>query len=182
MSLDPVATNPEHYKVVFENDRVRVLEYSDQPGDKTTPHRHPDSVMYTLSSFRRRLVLGDVQREVELEAGLVAWLPAQEHHGENIGTTPSHVVFVELKEGAGPAASDADGIGPQVLLTSLRGVGGDRSVGGDVLLVGVDEDDRDEQGGGEEPGAPEERHVVAGMKASGRICCRPARGRPAGGR
>ena len=69
--------------------------------------------MYTLSSFRRRLVLGDVQREVELEAGLVAWLPAQEHHGENIGTTPSHVVFVELKEGAGPAASDADGIGPQ---------------------------------------------------------------------
>ena len=113
MSLDPVVTNPEHYKVVFENDRVRVLEYTDQPGDRTTVHEHPDSVMYTLSSFRRRLVLGDVQREVELEAGLVAWLPAQEHHGENIGTTPSHVVFVELKEGAAPPAADSDGIGPQ---------------------------------------------------------------------
>ena len=59
MSLDPVATNPDHYKVVFENDRVRVLEYTDRPGDRTTPHEHPDSVMHTLSSFRRRLSSGD---------------------------------------------------------------------------------------------------------------------------
>ena len=29
MSLDPVETNPENYQVVFENDRVRVLEYHD---------------------------------------------------------------------------------------------------------------------------------------------------------
>jgi hypothetical protein len=52
MSLDPVVTNPEHYKVVFENDRVRVLEYLDEPGHQTTPHRHPDSVMYTLCCSR----------------------------------------------------------------------------------------------------------------------------------
>ena len=99
--LDPTVSNSDHYRVIFENERVRVLEYTDSPGDRTTPHRHPDSVMYTLSSFRRRLVVGDAQREVELAAGQVGWLPAQEHHGENIGDTPTHVVFVELKEGAG---------------------------------------------------------------------------------
>ena len=99
MSTDPAVTNPEHYKVIFENDKVRVLEYNDQPGDKTTPHEHPDSIMYTLSSFRRRLVSGDTQREVELGSGTVGWLPAQQHHGENIGETPTHVIFVELKEG-----------------------------------------------------------------------------------
>ncbi len=89
--------------MIFENERVRVLEYTDDPGDRTTPHQHPDSVMYTLSSFRRRLVSGDAQREVELEAGTVGWLPAQEHHGENIGETPTSVIFVELKEpGAKP--------------------------------------------------------------------------------
>ena len=117
MSLDPVVTNAEHYKVVFENDRVRVLEYSDQPGDVTTPHQHPDSAMYTLSSFRRRLVSGDVQREVALDAGSVSWLPAQEHHGENIGDTPTHVLFVELKEaaqnGARLPSEGSDEIGPQ---------------------------------------------------------------------
>ena len=99
MSLDPVETNPDHYKVVFENDRVRVLEYTDRPGDRTTPHAHPDSVMYTLSSFRRRLSSGDQLREVEMPAGLTGWLPAQQHAGENIGGTDTHVLFVELKQG-----------------------------------------------------------------------------------
>jgi hypothetical protein len=109
MSLDPVTSNPEHYRVVFENERVRVLEYTDAPGDRTTPHRHPDSVMYTLSSFRRRLVSGDASRDVDMAAGLAGWLPAQEHHGENIGDTPTHVVFVELKEAGSSGGRDALG-------------------------------------------------------------------------
>jgi quercetin dioxygenase-like cupin family protein len=99
MTLDPVDTNPEHYRVVFENERVRVLEYTDTPGDRTTPHRHPDSVMYTLSSFRRRLHAGDQHRDVEMAAGFTGWLPAQEHAGENIGDSETHVLFVELKDG-----------------------------------------------------------------------------------
>ncbi|MDO7867566.1 hypothetical protein [Nocardioides jiangxiensis] len=68
--LDPAVSNPDHYRVIFENERVRVLEYRDEPGARTTPHAHPDSVMYTLSSFRRRLVSGDDQREVDIPAGV----------------------------------------------------------------------------------------------------------------
>jgi beta-alanine degradation protein BauB len=111
-SLDPAISNPDHYRVVFENERVRVLEYTDVPGDRTTPHQHPDSVMYTLSSFRRRLVSGDAEREVDLAAGTVGWLPAQEHHGENIGDTPTHVIFVELKDPG--AAGGSEPLGPEV--------------------------------------------------------------------
>ena len=111
MSLDPTESNPNHYKVVFENDRVRVLEYTDAPGDKTTPHEHPDSVMYTLSAFRRRLYSDDSHRDVDLPAGLTGWLPAQRHHGENIGETATRVIFVELKaEAAG--SSPGDVLGP----------------------------------------------------------------------
>jgi hypothetical protein len=98
MSLDPTVSDPDKYAVIFENERVRVLEYRDKPGDRTSPHRHPDSVMYTLSSFSRRLVHGDRESDVELPAGRVGWLAAQEHSGENIGTTETHVLFVELKE------------------------------------------------------------------------------------
>ncbi len=112
MNLDPAETNPDHYKVVFENERVRVLEYTDVPGTVTTPHAHPDSVMYTLSSFRRRLVQGDGQRDVELQAGTVGWLPAQQHHGENIGDTPTHAIFVELKDS--PPSPPGGAIGPQL--------------------------------------------------------------------
>lgn len=111
MQLDPVITNPDLYRVLFENESVRVLEYRDRPGDRTTPHQHPDSVMYTLSSFDRRLIAGDQEREVHIEAGTTSWLPAQKHAGENIGHTETHVLFVELK---GSVASSGDGIGPDL--------------------------------------------------------------------
>lgn len=103
MSKDPAATNPANYKVIFENEHVRVLDYKDTPGVKTTPHYHPDSVMYTLSSFDRKLTIGDKEIEVHKSAGEVNWLPAQEHVGENIGNTDTHVIFVELKD---PAATN----------------------------------------------------------------------------
>lgn len=94
---DPTTTDPELYKVVFENERVRVLEYRDQPGDRTKTHRHPDSVLITLSSFKRKLTVGDRSVEVEGVPHKVAWHPAQMHAGENVGTTNTHVMFIELK-------------------------------------------------------------------------------------
>jgi hypothetical protein len=112
MSQDPVVTNPGFYKVVFENDRVRVLEYTDAPGDATTDHRHPDSVMVTLSAFRRRLVHGDRQRELDVPAGAASWLPAQEHRGVNIGTTATHTIFVELKEPGSAGGEQPTQLGP----------------------------------------------------------------------
>jgi hypothetical protein len=112
MSLDPATTNPEFYKVVFENARVRVLEYTDTPGDATTTHRHPDSVMVTLSSFSRRLVHGDQERDVDIPAGIATWLPAQEHRGVNIGTTDTHTIFVELIEASSESSGDPAQIGP----------------------------------------------------------------------
>lgn len=98
---DPVSTDPELYHLVFENERVRVLEYLDQPGDATQPHSHPDSVMITLSSFRRRIRSGSQELEVELPAFQARWLDAQEHQGTNTGDSPTHTIFVELKEPAG---------------------------------------------------------------------------------
>ena len=105
---DPVVTDSELYRVVFENERVRVLEYRDLPGDRTHPHRHPDSVMYTLSSFRRRVSSGGRTMDVSLDAGQVRWLPAQEHVGENVGDTPTHTLFIELKEAAPVGGSTAE--------------------------------------------------------------------------
>jgi hypothetical protein len=94
---DPTLTDPDKYRVVFENDRVRVLEYRDDPGARTRLHDHPDSVMVTLSAFRRRLTVDGATREVALEPGEVRWLDAQSHVGENTGDTPTRVVFIELK-------------------------------------------------------------------------------------
>lgn len=105
---DPILTDPDKYHAIFENDHVRVLEYHDAPGNKTSPHQHPDSVMYTLSSFERRLHFSDGGRDVSMTPGQVFWLPAQVHSGENIGTTDTRVLFVELKNSSATVRHDAD--------------------------------------------------------------------------
>lgn len=107
-SHDPTVTDPNFYKVIFENERVRVLEYRDEPGDHTHVHRHPDSVMVTLSAFRRRVTSGGRNVEVELKAGEARWVGAQEHAGENIGHTASRSIFIELKEPAPATGPTAD--------------------------------------------------------------------------
>jgi hypothetical protein len=35
--LDPVVTNLDNYKVAFENEFVQLLDYTDEPGHKSTP-------------------------------------------------------------------------------------------------------------------------------------------------
>ena len=110
---DPTVTNPTLYRTVFENDRVRVLEYRDHPGDATTPHRHPDSVMVTLSGFSRRISSGGREVDVQLSPGEVRWVGAQEHVGANTGGTDTHVFFIELKEGPKESESTMDSpLGP----------------------------------------------------------------------
>lgn len=97
-AIDPVLSNPGLYSVIFENERVRVLEYRDRPGDGSIPHDHPDSVMVTLSAFQRRLASGGTTVDVEMPADTARWLGAQNHSGHNTGATETHCIFVELKE------------------------------------------------------------------------------------
>ena len=109
---DPTLTNPDHYRTLWENEHVRVLEYTDVPGDITTPHDHPNSVMVTLSEFSRRLSAGERTFDTSLPAGQAVWIPAQRHSGENTGTTPTHTILVELKgDAAGEQSPGA--LGPE---------------------------------------------------------------------
>lgn len=98
MAQDPIKTDGEKYKVVLENERVRVLEYRDHPGEKASEHRHPEFVLYAVSSFKRRLTLPDGKILMrEFKAGETMWSNAQTHIGENVGRTETHVIMIELK-------------------------------------------------------------------------------------
>jgi beta-alanine degradation protein BauB len=95
---DPIHTDGDKYKAKFENEKVRVLEYRDQPGEKTHLHRHSAFVLFALGPFKRRITLPDGKVLVrEFKAGDVLWSDAQTHIGENIGETPTHVMMVEMK-------------------------------------------------------------------------------------
>jgi beta-alanine degradation protein BauB len=95
---DPLVIDGDKYSIVLENERVRVLRYHDEPGDKTSPHAHSDYVMYAESSFKRRLTFSDGRKlEVDVKEGNVVWMKAHTHIGENIGDTNTDVILVELK-------------------------------------------------------------------------------------
>ena len=96
---DPALTDGDKYKVIFENEKVRVLEYRDNPGEKTHKHRHPAFVLYALGPFKRKILLPDGKALMrEFKAGDVLYSDEQTHIGENIGTTPTHVIMVEMKK------------------------------------------------------------------------------------
>ncbi|MDB5103711.1 MAG: putative cytosolic protein [Fibrobacteres bacterium] len=104
---DPAQTDGDKYKVILENERVRVMEYTDKPGDKTNRHHHPDFVLYALDGFKRKLTLGNGKEVTkELKKGDVIWMKDQIHIGENIGKTATHALIIELKEP--PLAPAAD--------------------------------------------------------------------------
>src|SRR2546423_1214274 len=51
---DPVVVDSAHYKVAFENDRVRVLHVLIGPHEKTAMHYHPESVVIAVTADRGR--------------------------------------------------------------------------------------------------------------------------------
>ena len=98
-AADPVVTDGDKYKVILENERVRVYKYDDKPGDKTHMHDHNDFTLYALAPFKRKLTFADGKSITrQFKAGEIIWMKKQTHLGENIGTTDTHVIIVELKE------------------------------------------------------------------------------------
>jgi quercetin dioxygenase-like cupin family protein len=95
---DPVQVNAKTVHVKLENSRVRVLESILEPGDKEQLHSHPAYVTYVVSGGKIRNHFADGKvAEVELKTGDVTYRDGLTHWAENIGTTPLHVVLVELK-------------------------------------------------------------------------------------
>ena len=97
-SQDPVKLSPQYYKVLLENDEVRVLEYHLKPGEKEPTHSHPAGVMYVFSDSTLRGTLPDGKAaESSGKAGDVFWRKPVTHALENIGNTEAHAFAVELK-------------------------------------------------------------------------------------
>lgn len=98
-SLDPVKISPQYYKVLLENDQVRVLEYRLKPGEKEPMHSHPAGIVYSFSDGRMRSTMPDGKsQEGERKAGEVHWRDPITHSAENTGDTEIHVLAVELKK------------------------------------------------------------------------------------
>lgn len=99
---DPAQVAANVYKVVLDNERVRVFDVHFKPGDKAVMHGHPDHVVYVLSGGRNRLAFPDgTAQELDLQPGMAVFIPAGPHETTNVGKTDVRLLVVELKEAGG---------------------------------------------------------------------------------
>ncbi len=109
LAQDPLKAAPTMYKLVFENERVRVMEVTFKVGEKIAPHSHPDHFAYILEAGKLKISKPDgTGGELDGKVGDVVWIPAETHSGQNVGTTTMRILVVELKEPAKAAAPKAE--------------------------------------------------------------------------
>lgn len=109
-SLDALVAAPGHHRLLFENERVRVLDVRIPPGEFVPVHTHKwPSIVYVQSSadFIRRdgdgkIIYDSRAAGVPQPGPEVTWLPPLPPHSvENIGGRDIHLFTVELKEAVG---------------------------------------------------------------------------------
>jgi len=102
---DPLVAAPDMYRVLFENERVRVMEVTFQPGQKIAEHSHPAHFVYVAEAGNIRVYKPDgSSMDAELEVGQVVWFDAETHWAENTGSTVIRLIVSELKEAASVSA------------------------------------------------------------------------------
>ena len=98
IAQDAVKVDPNHYKVEFENARVRVLRVKYGPHEKSVMHSHPDAIAIFQNDGRVKFTYpGGKTEEREMKAGQAVWTPAVKHLPENLTDQEMEVILVELK-------------------------------------------------------------------------------------
>jgi hypothetical protein len=99
LAQDHAKVDPDHVKVVAENDTVRVLRYRYVPHEQSAQYSHPDNTVdVALTKGRVRLVSSDGKMvEHSVEAGTVNLNPSSTHIVENLGDTPFEGLSIEPK-------------------------------------------------------------------------------------
>lgn len=88
-----------YYKVLFENDDVRIVEHILNPGETEPTHNHPPMYVYFLEDAEVRVTESDRAPEtVKLKKGLTLDVQAVTHSIENQGSSALHSLLVEFKD------------------------------------------------------------------------------------
>jgi beta-alanine degradation protein BauB len=101
---DAAKVQPQAYRVAFENDKLRVLDYNSRPGMGVCGngmHSHPAHLTVVVSggSVRIKTPDGKMVEQHDVPVGVVFWSEAETHIVENISGSNMRSLIVELKTG-----------------------------------------------------------------------------------
>jgi len=102
---DATAVQPRAYRVAFENELMRVLEFNSRPGLGVCGngvHSHPAHLTIALSPAKVRVKLPEGKSFVaEQVLGDMFWSEAETHETENVSGRNIRALLVELKSTRG---------------------------------------------------------------------------------
>lgn len=99
LEIDAIKSSPDNFKLLLENEYVRVIKYSLKPGQKDMPHTHPAKSSYVVSGGKLKVYLDNGQTIIaDEETGTASWRDyVGKHFVENIGSTTVTIILTEIK-------------------------------------------------------------------------------------
>jgi quercetin dioxygenase-like cupin family protein len=96
---DPVKVAPDHFTVLLENERIRVLDFHSNAGVKIPLHSHPAYISYSIAGAgKTKFTSADGKvTEPTAKTGQATWHEPETHASEYLGTGSAHVLLIELK-------------------------------------------------------------------------------------
>ena len=97
--LFPEKVSPDVYKVLLENDNIKVLEVEFEPGQGDNMHDHNPMIAYILQGGKAQATLPDgTTNEREVPSGVSFFAKeGQRHQAKNIGDNTIKILLVEYK-------------------------------------------------------------------------------------
>jgi quercetin dioxygenase-like cupin family protein len=95
---DAAKADPAHYKVEFENAKVRILRIHYGPHEKSIMHSHPAAVVVYLTDGTMHFNMPDGKvLDATGKKGEALYTPPVVHSPEDTGDQPFDAVLIELK-------------------------------------------------------------------------------------
>jgi len=96
---DAIEVAGDTYKILLENDKVRVSEMRMPAGDSMEMHSHPTTIVYVMDDMENEWTMPDGStKEIEQKAGDVMYSEPFSHAVENTGDNETHLLVIELKK------------------------------------------------------------------------------------
>jgi hypothetical protein len=105
-SMDAISAAPKNHKILYEDERVRILDVTVEPGEKENMHHHRwPSVLIIDSPAKKKeytwdgKVISTDRPSAETPIPIIIRMgPAKPHAIENVDTNSLHLYRIELKK------------------------------------------------------------------------------------
>ena len=96
--IDPTTASPDNYKLLHEDDEIRLIEMNVKAGEIDNQHSHNDELVYFVSGGSVRIHLPDGQSmDADIPDGHVMAHEPWTHTVENTGSKDVRAIIFEKK-------------------------------------------------------------------------------------